>query len=81
MTESMFFILYHMAQVLALGFNWGECGNLYYKRKTLLVVGGTRTRVLADRMTIAASVLHTYNYNCQFLDISLASRVSLLKLV
>ena len=53
MTESMFYILYHMAQMLALG----ELEKPYYRRKTPLVVGGTQTRVLADNMAIAASAL------------------------
>ena len=49
-------LLEHTAQKLALGFDWGvkkPC----YRRKTSLVVGGTRTQVLADSMTIAASTL------------------------
>ena len=56
MTESMFFKMYHIAQMLALGFDWGV-EKPYYRRKTSLVVGGTRTRVLADSMTIAATAL------------------------
>ena len=38
----MVFILYHMTQMLALGFDWGV-EKPFYRRKTLLVVGGTRT--------------------------------------
>ena len=33
--------------MLALGFDWGV-EKPFYRRKTLLVVNGTRTRVLAD---------------------------------
>ena len=59
MTESMFFALYHMAQIMAFGFDWGM-EKPFYRRKTPLVVGGTRTRVLADSMTITASALDQY---------------------
>ena len=46
-----------MAQVLALGFNW-RVAKPCYRRKTLLVIGGTRTQVFADNMAIAASALN-----------------------
>ena len=40
----------------ALGFDWGV-EKPFYRRKTPLVVGGTRTQVLADSKIIAASAL------------------------
>ena len=44
-------------EFLAMGFDWwGE--KSYHRRKTAPVIGGTRTQVLADSMTIAASVLN-----------------------
>ena len=46
-----------MAQILALGFDcW--MGKPCYRWKTPLVLGETRTRVLADSITIAASALN-----------------------
>ena len=52
--KHVFFIFHHIAQML--GFTRGV-EKPFYKRKTPLVVGGTRTRALADSMTIAASAL------------------------
>ena len=45
-------LLKRMSQISALGFE-----KPYYRRKNLLVVGGTRTRVLVDSMYIAARAL------------------------
>ena len=47
----------HIAQMLALGFDW-IVEKPYYRIKTPLVVGETRTQVLADSMTIAANALN-----------------------
>ena len=55
MTESMFLILYHIAQMSMLGFDWGV--EPFYRRKTPLVIGGTPTRVLAVSMAITSSAL------------------------
>ena len=54
MTGGMLSILYHIAQMLALGFDW-RIGKTLLQEKTSLVVGGTRTQVLADSMPFAAS--------------------------
>ena len=47
--------------LLALGFEWGSGETLllfiYYMRRTPLVIGGNRTRVLSDSMAIAVSAL------------------------
>ena len=51
-------LLDHMAQIVALGFGFYKWRNLFYRRKTLLVVGWTRTQVLAGSMVIAANVLN-----------------------
>ena len=58
MTENMFFILYHIAQVLALGFDWGSGETLLQEKNYI----GCRwdsgaTRVLAASLNIAASAL------------------------
>ena len=51
------FIVSNMAQMLVLGYSC--CVEKpYYKRKTPLVVGGTRTQVLEDSIAIAASALN-----------------------
>ena len=57
MAEAMLFSLYHMVQMLALGFELVS-GETFLQEKTSLVISGTQTQVLADSMTIAASVLN-----------------------
>ena len=50
-------LLGHIAQIQALMLDW-RVKKPYNKRKNLLVVGGTRTQVLAVSMAIAASELN-----------------------
>ena len=47
----------HMVQIVAFRLGFGV-QKLCYKRKTPLVLGGTRTQVIADSMAIAASALN-----------------------
>ena len=57
----------HMEQMLVLGFDWGV-EKPYYRQKAPLVVGGTRTYVFADSMTIALNHCETstiiFTKNC-----------------
>ena len=53
-----------MAQMLASGFDcWVE--KPYYRRKTPLVVGASRTQVLVDSMAIAASELNRCHFSSE----------------
>ena len=53
-------LLRHMAQILVFGFHWWVEKPCYKWKKTPLVIGGTRTQVLADSMAIAVSALNHY---------------------
>ena len=57
MTEIYYIVLYHIAQMLALGFD-GGVEKPYYRRKTPLVIGGIRTRVLTDSCKRARPLRH-----------------------
>ena len=50
-----------MTQKLGFGFGWWV-EKPYYRRKTPLIIGGTRTQILADSMAIAASALNRCDY-------------------